>query len=234
VTGGKPIVIWSQFTSGVRSVNQSPLTTSLEKRKNANLFFYPGHHSRFFLLPSRLFLIVSIVSNCVFVWVKANAKTAHEELDGLAVSALRRTITEVKQYWSVIGWVLIRASEGTLSCWSRLHLQSIAPTNPHWAGVVDYGPFSLCAIHKEGSSSGDINRLMIVRLPPIGKPSPSDRSSSQMRTNANFSVLDTTRGNTNYVFVWVEGRNDALIEPSKLQVTAHDCSLAGQVNSAGH
>jgi hypothetical protein len=38
-------------------------------------------------------------------------------------------------YRSVIGWVtkiyyheLLRASEGTLSCWSRLHLQSLAST----------------------------------------------------------------------------------------------------------
>jgi hypothetical protein len=37
--------------------------------------------------------------------------------------------------WPVIGWVskmyyleLLRASEGTLSRWSRLHLQSLAPT----------------------------------------------------------------------------------------------------------
>jgi hypothetical protein len=46
---------------------------------------------------------------------------------------------------------------------SRLHLQSLAPTNPHWARVVGYGSFSLCVIHKEGlcPSSGDINRLMI-------------------------------------------------------------------------
>jgi hypothetical protein len=50
-------------------------------------------------------------------------------LDGPAVSALRCTIAEVKQRWSVIGWVikksyyleLLRASEGTLSRWSRLH-----------------------------------------------------------------------------------------------------------------
>jgi hypothetical protein len=28
---------------------------------------------------------------------------------------------------------LLRASEGTLSRWSRLHLQSLAPTNPYWA-----------------------------------------------------------------------------------------------------
>jgi ABC-type phosphate transport system ATPase subunit len=29
----------------------------------------------------------------------------YEELDGPAISALRRTIAEVKQRWSVIGWV---------------------------------------------------------------------------------------------------------------------------------
>jgi hypothetical protein len=61
---------------------------------------------------------------------------------------------------------LLRASEGTLSRWSRLHLQSSAPTNPHWARVVGYGPFSLCVIHKEGlcHSSGDIyKRLMMIR-----------------------------------------------------------------------
>jgi hypothetical protein len=36
---------------------------------------------------------------------------------------------------------LLRASEGTLSRWSQLHLQSLAPINPHWARV-GYGPFS--------------------------------------------------------------------------------------------
>jgi hypothetical protein len=63
--------------------------------------------------------------------------------------------TEVKQHWSVIGlaidWMgpkmyyleLFRASKGTLSRWSRLHLQSLAPTNLHWACVVGYGLFSL-------------------------------------------------------------------------------------------
>jgi hypothetical protein len=77
----------------------------------------------------------------------------YEELDGPAVSALRRAIEEVKQRWSVIGWVtkiyyleLLRDSEGTFSRWSRLHLQSLTPTNPHWARVVGYGPFSLCVM----------------------------------------------------------------------------------------
>jgi hypothetical protein len=43
-------------------------------------------------------------------------------------------------------------------------LQSLAPTNPHWARVVGYGPFSSWLIHKEGlcPSSGDVNRLMMM------------------------------------------------------------------------
>jgi hypothetical protein len=48
----------------------------------------------------------------------------------------RRAIAEAKQrsQWSAIGWVtkiyyleLLCASEGTLTRWSRLHLQSLPP-----------------------------------------------------------------------------------------------------------
>jgi hypothetical protein len=58
----------------------------------------------------------------------------------------------------------LRASEGTLSRWSRLYLQSLAATNPHWACVAGYDLFSLWVIHMEGlcPSSGDINRLMMM------------------------------------------------------------------------
>jgi hypothetical protein len=58
-----------------------------------------------------------------------------EELDGPAVSALG-VRAEPKQcsLRPVIGWVtkinyleLLRASEGTLSRWSRLHFQSLTP-----------------------------------------------------------------------------------------------------------
>jgi hypothetical protein len=73
---------------------------------------------------------------------------------------------------------LLRASEGTLSSWPWLHLQSVAPTNPHWVHVVGHGLFSLCVIHKESlyPSSGDIYRLMMMmtyiylyRSPPRSK-----------------------------------------------------------------
>jgi hypothetical protein len=65
--------------------------------------------------------------------------------------------------WPIIYYLeLLCASEGTLSRGSRLHLQSLAPTNPHWARVVGYGPFSLRVIHK-ASANGDVNRLMMIR-----------------------------------------------------------------------
>jgi hypothetical protein len=43
-------------------------------------------------------------------------------------------------------------------------MKLLAPTNPHWAQVVGYSPFSLWLIHKEGlcPSSWDINRLMMI------------------------------------------------------------------------
>jgi hypothetical protein len=38
----------------------------------------------------------------------------------------------------------------------------INTTNPHWARVVGYVPFSLCVIHKEGlfPRIADINKMM--------------------------------------------------------------------------
>jgi hypothetical protein len=62
--------------------------------------------------------------------------------------------------------IKIRASEGTLNRWSRLHLQSLTPTIPHWARVVGYGPFSICVLHKEGlwPSNGHINKLIMMMI----------------------------------------------------------------------
>jgi hypothetical protein len=55
----------------------------------------------------------------------------------------------------------------TLSRWSPLHLQLLAPTNPHWTRMV-VRLFSLCVIHKEDlcPSNGDINRLMMMSKHP--------------------------------------------------------------------
>jgi hypothetical protein len=60
-----------------------------------------------------------------------------KEFDGSRCQCTRCAIAQAKQRSQrlVIGWVtkiyfldLLRASERTLSCWSRLHLQSLAPT----------------------------------------------------------------------------------------------------------
>jgi hypothetical protein len=95
-----------------------------------------------------------------------------EELDGTAVSALGVRSWKLSNVDRSSGGrpkiysrELLRALEGTLSRWSRLRLQSIAPTNPHWACVLGYGPFFLCVIDKKDlyTSSGDNNRLMMMR-----------------------------------------------------------------------
>jgi hypothetical protein len=69
------------------------------------------------------------------------------ELNGPAFSALQRAIAEVKQCWSAIGWVtkmyyleLLRALEATLSRWSRLHLQLLAPRTGHAWWVMARSP----------------------------------------------------------------------------------------------
>jgi hypothetical protein len=66
-----------------------------------------------------------------------------------------------------LGWVTKNSLSRAPPCFGRhvdpgCNLQSIAPTNPHWARVVHYGPFSLCTIHKEGScpNSGHIRIMM--------------------------------------------------------------------------
>jgi hypothetical protein len=81
------------------------------------------------------------------------------ERDGPAISALWYAIAEVKQRWSVIGWVTKVLLSRALPLFGMLvkslvpHLQSLAPTNPHWPRVV---------APRCGPSSGDINRLMMM------------------------------------------------------------------------
>jgi hypothetical protein len=99
-----------------------------------------------------------------------------EELDGPAVSGLRRAIAEIKQRWSVIGWVIKNLTSRVPPCFGRhvklLVLAAFAVVSTHQsalgesARVVGYGPFSLGVIHKEGMchSSGDINRLMMMMM----------------------------------------------------------------------
>jgi hypothetical protein len=163
-----------------------------------------------------------------------------EELDGPAVSALRRAIAEVKQPWSVIGWVTKNLLSRAPQCFGR-HVKPLIPTafavdstNPHWARVMGYGPFSLCVIPKEGlcPSSGDINRLMMkdTFLSPAyltsclaSWKSPGARCPGHARTPGQDS--------------WTAGRASALprapLHPPQSTCTTHDrLNLVSRVVSA--
>jgi hypothetical protein len=69
-------------------------------------------------------------------------------------------------------------------------ISSLAPTNPHWASMVGYGPFSLGVIHKEGlcPRSGDINRLMMMKheLPAYN---PGGGLSVKRRGSFNYATI---------------------------------------------
>jgi hypothetical protein len=82
---------------------------------------------------------------------------------GHAVSALRRAFAEVKQRWSVIGWVTKNLLPQA-PCFGR-HVKPIVP-----AAFAVVSPFSVCVIHKEGLclNSGDINTLMMMYYNGLG------------------------------------------------------------------
>jgi hypothetical protein len=91
--------------------------------------------------------------------VQRTSEINAEELDSPVVSALGMRSRKLSnalngQSWDGVTKTLSSQAPPCfgrhLSRWSRLHLQSLAPTNTHWARVVGYGPFSLWVIHKEG------------------------------------------------------------------------------------
>jgi hypothetical protein len=64
------------------------------------------------------------------VAVKLHTKVgdeSNEELDGPAASALRREIAEVKQRWSVIGWVKILFLLSRVPPCCRRHVKRLVP-----------------------------------------------------------------------------------------------------------
>jgi hypothetical protein len=135
MVGGKSIAAWSQSISDAINPLVAFYDIHGKKREVLFLFVFQTPHGT-------LYLPTAVVRS----WKLSNAG---QSLDG----------------WPKIYYLeFLRASDGTLSRWSRLHLQSLAPTNLHWARVVGYGPVSLCVIYKEGlcPSSGDINRLLII------------------------------------------------------------------------
>jgi hypothetical protein len=151
----------------------------MEEREEV-LFFYfvPDTHNTLFYYNQNKFSLWEynnkLMMTIMISWKNVlTTKSPFEELDSPAVSALgvrSRKLSNAHNSQSWDGWPkpyhleLLRASEGMLIRWSRLHLQSLAPTNPHLARVVGYGLFSLWLIHKEGlcPSSEDINRLMMM------------------------------------------------------------------------
>jgi hypothetical protein len=51
----------------------------------------------------------------------------NQELDGPAVSALRRVIVEVKQHWSLIGWMAKNLLSRAPPCFGRHVKQPVVP-----------------------------------------------------------------------------------------------------------
>jgi hypothetical protein len=129
-------------------------------------------------------LLMKIFCSCTEVYITL---WTSEELDGYAVSALRRAIAEVKQRWSVIGWVTKNVLSRAPQCFGRhakplvpaafavvsTHQSKLGPRGRLWPVFLMcnpylfslYVPFSLCVIHKEGlcPSSGGINELMMMK-----------------------------------------------------------------------
>jgi hypothetical protein len=89
----------------------------------------------------------------------------------MALSALRRTIAEVNQSWSVIGWATKNVLSRAPPCFERhvkpLVSAAFAVVSTHHRALGPRGGLrlvSLCVIHKEGLclNSGGINRLMMI------------------------------------------------------------------------
>jgi hypothetical protein len=124
---GKPVV-WLQSISVKDAVNPLVAFYDIHGRKREVLFFcsVPDTTRDFHIF---IYSFISYLNRVSALGVRSR------KLSNIGRSS---------DGWSNIYYLkLLRASEGTLSCWSRLHLQSLAPTNPHWARVVGYGPISL-------------------------------------------------------------------------------------------
>jgi hypothetical protein len=72
-------------------------------------------------------------------WMSLKVAKVLEEFDSPVSQCARRAIAKVKQRWSVIRWVTKNGLCSVLRKarrWSRLHLLSLAPTNPHRGGMA--------------------------------------------------------------------------------------------------
>jgi hypothetical protein len=95
--------------------------------------------------------------------------SVYEELDGPAVTALRRAIAKVKQRWSVIRLVTKNLLSRAPPCFGR-HVKPLGSAvstvvSTHQPALGSRkGPFSLCVIHKAVLCSRDVNRLMMISV----------------------------------------------------------------------
>jgi hypothetical protein len=70
--------------------------------------------------------LVKVLILFIFFTFKIKVEEKVEELDGPAVSALRRAITEAKQRWSAIGWVTKKLFSRAPPCFRR-HVKPLVP-----------------------------------------------------------------------------------------------------------
>ncbi|RVE47979.1 hypothetical protein evm_007387 [Chilo suppressalis] len=59
------------------------------------------------------------------------------------------------------------ASEGTLSRWSRQHLQSLAPTNPHWARVERRSFNEFDSVYSQIAKLADVSKKWTADFQPL-------------------------------------------------------------------
>jgi hypothetical protein len=80
----------------------------------------------------------------------------------MMAAGCNKRMVQSNPIYKVFGTYPINLKQPTLK--GEIIIKYIPTTNPHCALVVGYGPFSLCAIHKESlcPSSGDGNRLMMM------------------------------------------------------------------------
>jgi hypothetical protein len=115
---------------------ESPWTPLIILSRNLLNMVQSSLHSKHNLRQIKIDKFLQFIFNLVYFTTKY-----------LTCHAVACTYTHARgKLLLLVNYHIHRASEGTLSRWSWLHLQLFAPTNRHWARVVSYGAFTLCVI----------------------------------------------------------------------------------------
>jgi hypothetical protein len=140
----KPIAVWSQLVSGVNAVNPLVAFLTIHGRKRER----ESRSFRLSLTAHGRLNVTKPIFNCVCLKkIKVFIIQYHRDYSfptGSSISPRSVRFGVRSQKWSNVGQSLdgwpkinyleqLRAWEGTINRWSRLHLQSLASTNPHWA-----------------------------------------------------------------------------------------------------